>query len=121
VLTVASCLVPASVEQVSFQLPIGLQRYNLLDGSTDRAENNSKVERARLTPLVIGLILNDLYFVWGHARNGPKVLGIASNKRTLAQVGEDIVQAMFLSKVSDVAKHLILGQVGERVLDPVKG
>jgi hypothetical protein len=69
---------------------------------------------------VIGLILNDLNFIWGHARNGPKVLGVASNKRALAQVGEDVVQAMFLSKISDVAKHLILGQVGERVLDPVK-
>lgn len=92
---------------------------NLLDGRADGAQDDGKVELAGLAPLVGNLLADGPDVVLVQLRDFLIVLGVTSDEGTLAQVREDVLELMLLGKFLDITQDLSLGEISERVFDPV--
>lgn len=93
---------------------------NLLDSSTDGAENDSKVHGRWLTPLVDHLIAKRLGLEAGDAWNLLEIGRVLSNEgASFHEIGV-IRKVMMLRKFLDLGKKQVTGYSRQGVLDPAK-
>lgn len=97
---------------------LGRSNYSL-DSSSDRAEDDGKVHRPWLAPLVSDLPADRVSLVVGQALDGLEVGGILCYEGALSQQRQRIFDPVLGRKLVHVTEKLSLGDAGQRVLHSV--
>lgn len=91
-----------------------------MDCSTNGIQGHHGVKGLGVAPTMSLLIFEDCYILWSELFDVLGMIRSLSRQCTFLEKVKDVAQIMLLCIVLNVAKQLILGQAGERVLPATK-